>query len=95
MIKMEEQDEGEEIKRKMAIEGPKIKKELDRPGKLMVSGIPKNATYTNEELEREFSAFGKVLEGERQLNSCKHLFLLRYFYLKTILKTDFLIALSG
>ncbi|RUS71606.1 hypothetical protein EGW08_020633 [Elysia chlorotica] len=62
MSRMEEQDEGEEIKRKMAIEGPKIKKELDRPGKLMVSGIPKNSNYSNEDLEREFSVFGKVLE---------------------------------
>ena len=63
MSNMEEHDEGDEIKRKMALEGPKIKKELDRPGKLMVSGIPKNSTYTNEQLEREFSAFGQVIEG--------------------------------
>lgn len=38
--------------------------ELDRPGKLMVSGIPKRKDYRNDELEKVFSAFGRVAEGE-------------------------------
>lgn len=59
---MEDQDDGDEIKRKMALEGPKIKKELDRPGKLMVSGIPKTGEYTEDDLKREFSVFGPLLE---------------------------------
>ncbi|GFO45490.1 RNA-binding motif protein, x chromosome, partial [Plakobranchus ocellatus] len=62
MSGIEEQEDGDEIKRRMAREGPKIKKELDRPGKLMVSGVPKDINYTNEQLKTEFSAFGEVLE---------------------------------
>ncbi|BFZ00863.1 hypothetical protein BsWGS_03902 [Bradybaena similaris] len=39
-----------------------LQPELDRPGKLMVSGIPKRKDYGNSELEKHFSAFGRVAE---------------------------------
>lgn len=38
--------------------------ELDRPGKLMVSGIPRQKDYSNSELEKHFSPFGRITEGE-------------------------------
>ncbi|BFZ00865.1 hypothetical protein BsWGS_03904 [Bradybaena similaris] len=36
--------------------------ELDRPGKLMVSGIPRQKDYSNSELEKHFSPFGRITE---------------------------------
>ncbi|CAG5128929.1 unnamed protein product [Candidula unifasciata] len=39
-----------------------VPQELDRPGKLMVSGIPKREDYTEKELEKVFTQFGRLTE---------------------------------
>ncbi|KAH9512788.1 hypothetical protein Btru_038186 [Bulinus truncatus] len=40
----------------------KIKQEPDTPGKIMVSGIPKNENYADADLEKEFAPFGRITE---------------------------------
>ncbi|CAL1541453.1 unnamed protein product [Lymnaea stagnalis] len=43
-------------------EKSRIKQELDTPGKLMVSGIPKHEEFTEAQLEKEFAPFGRITE---------------------------------
>lgn len=38
--------------------------EMDRPGKIFVMGIPKDDSYSEADLEKEFSVFGRITEGK-------------------------------
>ena len=51
----------------MAIETAKdadTKQELDRPGKIIVLGIPKQKNFTDADLEKHFSKFGRITESK-------------------------------
>ncbi|XP_055869284.1 RNA binding motif protein, X-linked-like-1 isoform X1 [Biomphalaria glabrata] len=41
---------------------PRIKQEPDTPGKIMVTGIPKNDNYSEADLEKEFAPYGRITE---------------------------------
>lgn len=42
----------------------RLKQEPDTPGKIMVSGIPKQKEYKESDLENEFAPYGRITEGK-------------------------------
>ena len=38
--------------------------EMDNPAKLCIRGLPKSASFTEEELKNAFSRFGRIIKGK-------------------------------